>query len=151
MSLAETIPYIGPLLADPQFRWWLLCVIVAIGPVPEDVPRPAGEKGEMLTRWKMGGLLRVLMTAAASHARLADRVGQLEDAFERFGKDFSEKMGSFTTELRALRESRAVTFAPVAAADGHIGGGVISSAAAAASCDAIPGARQSVAGSRVQV
>ncbi len=155
MSLAEAIPYIGPLFADAQFRWWFLGLLVSVGPVPEDVTIKTTKKTESgetvetvtVTKWRMGGLLRVLMTAAASHARLADRLGSLETAFEQFGKDFNEKLGAFTTELRTLREQRVLVPAAAVVANQHVVAPVGANgiaAVSAACCDApIPSARQS--------
>lgn len=86
-SLAEAVPILGPLLADAQFRWWLLGIYLAIGPVPEDIPSkdPAIPP---VTKWRWGGLLRVFLIAAVSHSRLADRVGSLESAVEQMVIEF---------------------------------------------------------------
>lgn len=91
MSLADTIPILGPLLADAQFRWWLLGMYLAIGPVPEDIPAK-DPNGVPVTKWRWGGLLRVFLLAAISHSRLAERVGSLEHV-----------MANVVVELRALR------------------------------------------------
>ncbi len=110
MSIAEAVPILGPLLADAQFRWWLLGLLLALGPVPEDVAVKTAKKSESgieiietstVTKWKFGGLLRVLMTAAASHSRLADRVASLETTVGLMGSS----MSSFTAELRLWRAS----------------------------------------------
>lgn len=110
MSIAEAVPILGPLLADAQFRWWLLGLLLALGPVPEDVTLKSTKKAESggeiietstITKWRFGGLLRVLMTAAASHSRLADRVASLETTVQFMGSS----MSSFTAELRLWRAS----------------------------------------------
>lgn len=87
MSLAETIPILGPLLADAQFRWWLLGIYLAIGPVPEDIPAK-DQTSVPVTKWRWGGLLRVALLGAVSHSRLADRVGSLESAVEQMVVEF---------------------------------------------------------------
>lgn len=108
MSIADAIPILGPLLADAQFRWWLLGLMIVLGPVPEDSTQRTTKKTETgaeivesttITKWRFGGLLRVLMTAAASHSRLADRIASLEGTV----KDMGSSMSSFTAELRLWR------------------------------------------------
>jgi hypothetical protein len=99
-NLADTIPVLGPLFADAQFRWWLLGIYLAIGPVPEDIPSKSPDPREPpITKWRWGGLLRVLMLGAVGHSRLADRIGQLESAVDSVGTG----MAIVVTELRALR------------------------------------------------
>lgn len=93
MSLADTVPILGPLLADAQFRWWLLGIYLAIGPVPEDIPAKDPSLPPV-TKWRWGGLLRVALVGAVGHSKLADRVGSLEHV-----------MGSVVTELRGMRDA----------------------------------------------
>lgn len=115
LSIADTIPILGPLLADPQFRWWLLGIYLAIGPVPEDVL--SKQTGEIVgTRWRWGGLLRVLLIAATGHSKLADRVGSLELAVDHINAG----MGAVVAELRAWRGAfeRAGVTGPARPADG---------------------------------
>lgn len=90
---ADAIPIIGPLLAnaEPSFKWWLLAVYVAIGPVPHETqlpPAPGVTEGVTITRWKWGGCMRAIVVAAFGHAKLADRVGSLENGVERLARQF---------------------------------------------------------------
>lgn len=142
LSIADTIPVLGPLLSDPQFRWWLLGIYLAIGPVPEDVL--SKQTGEVTgTRWRWGGLLRVLLIAATGHSKLADRVGSLELAVDHI----SAGMGAVVAELRAWRGAfeRAGIAGPARPADGvSIPPPPASAVAAVGGDEVIPQPRRSV-------
>lgn len=115
MSLADTIPILGPLLADAQFRWWLLGIYLAIGPIPEDIPSK-DPTTPPVTKWRWGGLLRVFLIAAVSHSRLADRVGSLESAVEQMVIEFRLFRERFTGNIlpSSADAPSHVTPAPVA-------------------------------------
>jgi hypothetical protein len=69
----------------------VFAVYVAIGPVPHETqlpPAPGVTEGVTITRWKWGGCMRAIVVAAFGHAKLADRVGALEDGVERLARQF---------------------------------------------------------------
>lgn len=87
----DALPVLGPLFQDPSFKWWVLCCYVAIGPVPHETTLPpvSGSTDRVtITRWKWGGMMRAIVVAAFGHAKLADRVGSLEDGVERLARQF---------------------------------------------------------------
>jgi hypothetical protein len=142
MSLSETLPWVGPLLADAQFRWWLLGIYLAIGPVPEETTKD----GVTTSRWKWGGLLRIALIGALGHSRLADRVGSLETAVEQM----SAGLTAVIAELRVWRGagvfSGPVSGASVTRSDSqNIAAGPANPVAGAVGCDeAVPQARRSL-------
>jgi hypothetical protein len=116
MSLPDAISALGPILADPQFRWWALGTLVAIGPVPEEVTKQVivdGQKTETITtRWRWGGLLRIALIGVLGHSKLAERVGSLETAVE----GMTGTMRELIIEFRTHRGVPVALVAPVESA-----------------------------------
>jgi hypothetical protein len=116
MSLSDAISALGPVLADAQFRWWLLGLFLAIGPVPEEVTKTTivdGVKSETTnTRWRWGGLLRIALIGVLGHSKLAERVGSLETAVE----GMTGTMRELIIEFRTHRGVPVALVAPVESA-----------------------------------
>lgn len=105
MSLSEALPILGPLLADPSFRWWLLGTFVAIGPVPQEYVEKIERAGVVsearTTRWHWGGLLRIALIGVVGHSKLAERVGSLETAVQGMTGTMRELIVEFRTHRGA--------------------------------------------------
>lgn len=109
MSLSDAISALGPVLADAQFRWWLLGLFLAIGPVPEEVTKTVIVEGNRTettnTRWRWGGLLRIALIGVLGHSKLAERVGSLETAVEGMTGTMRELIIEFRTHRGVPVES----------------------------------------------
>lgn len=83
MSIAEALPTLGPLLADPAFREWithLALIWIAIGYMPEEQ-----EKDGVVKRvWRWGGVVRAFIQQSVETRELRSDVRTLIKEFRSF-------------------------------------------------------------------
>jgi hypothetical protein len=77
-DLSVALPIIGPLLADPEIRKFLLVLVVLVGVPMRDIE--LDEDGKKVVRWHFRGAFRIAWTAAHGIYRGSERLDRLEAA-----------------------------------------------------------------------
>lgn len=84
MSITDALPTLGPLLADPAFRNWiieLLLIWILIGYMPEE---REDKDGVVKRVWRWGGVVRAFIQQSVETRELRSDVRTLIKKFDAF-------------------------------------------------------------------
>jgi hypothetical protein len=82
MTVIEALPTLGPLLADPAFRNWiieLLLIWILVGYMPEEREQ---KNGEVKRVWRWGGVVRAFIQQSVETRELRSDVRTLIKKFD---------------------------------------------------------------------